>query len=139
VNQILKQYLDWHLNAPKAKFVPVSRLFVTKLMEKLTEQESKELAEFMAENRVVEAVVGLRSEYSPESALDVFESWLKVSNIPFDHSIRNGAHCYAVQHDMGKNFSIYLSEICRNVFEKLSSKKVEAQITSSSVMVKIRR
>ena len=38
-----------------------------------------------------------------------------------------------IQHDMGKNWSLYLTELFRNLFEEFGLKRVEFDLTHNSL------
>jgi hypothetical protein len=66
----------------------------------------------------------LKKQYNVdiESALDFIESWIKESGYPCIHDIsgiEQNIHHFVIQHDMGLKWSLYLSEIYRDLFEEL--------------------
>ena len=75
----------------------------------------------------------LRNEYNIESALDVIETWIKISGYPYRHEVNYTQHSYVIQHDMGKNWSLYLAELFRNLFEEFGLKRVEFDLTHNSL------
>jgi len=69
VNKLIKDHLNWHSNAAKAGFIPVRRLFISKVIKYLPEQEIISLAEYMAKTTNKDSILLMkkacsRSRYS---------------------------------------------------------------------------
>ena len=57
-----------------------------------------------------------------ESALDFIEIWIKEAGYAYIHDIsgvNRNIHHFVIHQDMGLKWSLYLSEIFRNLFEEL--------------------
>jgi hypothetical protein len=93
------------------------------LISKLPEKEITSIAECIAKNETKDFVLLLRNEYNIESALDVIETWIKISGYPYRHEVNYTSHTYVIQHDMGKNWSLYMTELYRFLFEEFGLKK----------------
>src|SRR5918994_1393133 len=65
--------------------------------------------------------------------LDVIETWIKISGYPYRHEVNYTRHSYVIQHDMGKNWSLYLAELFRYLFEEFGLKRVEFDLTHNSL------
>jgi hypothetical protein len=133
VSHIIRNHIDWHSNAAKAGFVTVRRGLLSFLISKLPEKEISFIAECIAKNETKDFVLLLRNEYNIESALDVIETWIKISGYPYIHEVNYTSHTYVIQHDMGKNWSLYMAELYRFLFEEFGLKKVEFDINHNSL------
>jgi hypothetical protein len=125
VSHIIRRHIDWHSNAAKAGFVTVRN--------RLPEKEISSIAEYIAKNETKDFVLLLRNEYKIESALDVIETWIKISGYPYRHEVNYTRHSYVIQHDIGKNWSLYLAEVYRFLFEEFGLKKVEFDLNHNSL------
>ena len=123
VSHIIKRHIEWHSNAAKAGFVAVRRGLLSNLINKLPEKDISSIAEYIAKNDTKDFVLLLRNEYNIESALDVIETWIKISGYPYRHEVTHTQHKYVIQHDMGKNWSLYMTELYRFLFEEFGLKK----------------
>lgn len=132
VSHIIRMHFDWHSNAAKAGFVTVRRGLLSNLISRLSEKEIIPIAEYIAKNETKDFVLLLRNEYGIESALDVIETWIKISGYPYRHEVNYTRHSYMIQHDMGKNWSIYMSELYRFLFEEFGLKRVEFDLNNNS-------
>ena len=130
LNQIVKEHLNWHANAPKAGFVAVRRLLITNLISYLSEQEIISVAENVAKTTNKDSILLLEKEYTMKSALDFIESWIRISGYTYRHEeIDDGQnrHIYLIQHDMGIKWSIYLANLYQFLFDELKKDKTRIE------------
>ena len=126
VNQLIKDHLNWHSKAAEAGFISVRRPFISKIIKYLPEQEIISLAEYVAKTTNKDSILLMKNEYTIKSALDLLESWIKISDYPYRHEETNNdqkKHSYVIQHDMGMKVSIYLDSLFQFVLDELGQKK----------------
>ena len=87
----------------------------------------------MAKNETKDFVLLLRNEYNIESALDVIETWIKISGYPYRHEVNYTRHSYVIQHDVGKNYSLYSAELYSYLFEEFGLKRVEFDLNDNTL------
>ncbi|MGA7898776.1 MAG: hypothetical protein WCA39_07925 [Nitrososphaeraceae archaeon] len=138
VNQIIKDHQNWHSTAAKAGFISVRRPFVSKVIKCLPEQEIISLAEYVAKTANKDSLLLMRKEYTIKSALDLLESWIKISGYPYRHEETDSdqnKHSYVIQHDMGMKVSLYLASLYQFLFDELGQNKrtVEFDKTESTL------
>jgi predicted transcriptional regulator len=133
VSHIIRGHIDWHSNAAKAGFLTVRRGLLSILINRLPEKEISSIAEYIAKNETKDFVLLLRNDYNIESALDVIETWIKISGYPYRHEVNYTRHSYVIQHDIGKNWSLFLAELYRFLFEEFGLKKVEFDLNHNSL------
>jgi len=85
-------------------------------------QAKRYLPEYIAKKETKDFVLLLRNEYNIESALDLIETWIKISGHPYRHEVNYTRHSYVIQHVMGKNWSLYMAEQYRFLFEEFELK-----------------
>jgi hypothetical protein len=94
---------------------------LSSLINRIPEKEISSIAEYKAKNETKDFVLLLRRDYNIESALDVIETWIKISGYPYRHEVnytRHLRHSYVIRHDAGRNWSLYLAELYRFLFEE---------------------
>jgi hypothetical protein len=106
---------------------------LSSLINRIPEKEISSIAEYIAKNETKDFVLLLRNEYNIESALDVIETWIKISGYPYRHEVNYTRHSYVIQHDVGRSWSIYLGELYRFLFEEFGLKKVEFDVNDNSL------
>ena len=133
VSHLIRRHIDWHSNAAKAGFVNVRRGLLIDLINRLPEKEISLIAKYTAKKETKDFVLLLRSEYNIESALDVIETWIKISGHPYRHEVSYNRHSYVIQHDMGMNWSLYMAEQYRFLFEEFGLRRVEFDVNDNTL------
>jgi hypothetical protein len=136
VNKLIKDHLNWHSNAAKAGFISIRRPFISKIIKYLPEQEIIFLAEDVAKT-AKDSILLMKSEYTIKSALELLESWMKISDFPYRHEETNNdqnKHSYVIQHDMGMKVSIYMASLFQFLSDELGlNKRIEFDKTESTL------
>lgn len=130
VNQIIKEHLHWHANAPKAGFIAVRRCLIMDLLNYLSEQEIISVAEHVSRTTTKDSILFIKKEYTMKAALEFLENWIKMSGYVYRHEEINGQqhkHLYMIQHDMGIKWSIYLSNLYQFLFDELRKNKAKIE------------
>ena len=133
LNQLAIQHLGWHAHAAKAGFITVRKGKIIKMLEKISEKDIIEIAEYIAKKESKEFVLMLRNEYNIHSSLDVIESWIKIAGYSYRHEVRGAEHSYIIQHDMGRKWSLYLKEQYRFIFEDFGLPRVEFDLSENTL------
>ena len=133
VSHLIRRHIDWHSNGAKSGFVNVRRGLLIDLINRLPEKEISLIAKYIAKKETKDFVLLLRSEYNIESALDVIETWIKISGHPYRHEVSYNPHSYVIQHDMGMNWSLYMAEQYRFLFEEFGLKRVEFDVNDNTL------
>lgn len=133
VGQIFRQHIDWHSNAAKAGFLTVRKGLILRLLEIASEEQLHQIAEYIAKKETKNFVMMLRNEYNITSALDVVETWIRIAGYPYRHDVQYSRHSYTIQHDMGRKWSVYLSEQYEFLFEDFGLKRVHFDMTDNSL------
>jgi beta-lactamase class A len=113
--------------AAKAGFIADRRCLLTKVINNLSEQEIVDLAEHVAKTTNKDSILFIKKEYAIKSALDLLETWIKISGYPYRHKQTNNngqsRHLYVIQHDMGIKWSVYLANLYQFLFDELGEHK----------------
>jgi hypothetical protein len=137
MGQLALQHLDWHAHSVKAGFITVRRGKIMKILEKITEKDIVEIAEYVAKKESKGFVMMLRNEYNITSALEVIETWIKISGYYYRHELRGSEHSYLIQHEMGKKWSLYLRELYRFIFEDFGLPRVDFDVSDDMLSFKV--
>jgi hypothetical protein len=87
----------------------------------------------LAKKGTKDFVMLLRNLYNIESALDVIETWIRISGHPYRHEVSHTKHTYIIQHDMGRNWSLYLAKLYQYLFEEFELKKVDFDVNNNTL------
>jgi len=135
VTQIIREHLDWHAYAAQAGLFYVPRSTMSLILDKLTEQEISELAITIGRKNIDIGLL-LRGEFTLPSFLNIIENWSRITSFPYKHEVKDGVHNFIIQHDMGKKYSFFVTEVFRNIFEEKFERKMEVTITDNTVVLK---
>lgn len=133
VNSTLRNFVNWHSPELSAGFISFPKTTLIRIMEKLTEDEAKQIGKIHFEKDMQEIMLLLRGKFTEETFSDCLETWMKYNNIEFRYTEENGLHRFVIQHDMHKNWSWYLSGFIQETLEHLIKSKVTMIVTEGCV------
>ena len=134
VNQIFKDHLDWHRYASQGRSIDFPRSVITRVFDKLTQEELSEIAVAIAKKNFVDMAL-LRGEVTLSFYLYTIQNWLRISALPYKHEVNDNVHNFIIEHRMGKNFSFFLKEYNSNILDMLEI-KTDFNITDNIVAFK---
>jgi predicted DNA-binding ribbon-helix-helix protein len=142
VSQIARQHTSWHSMAAYAGFISVRKPFITKVMESQDEEKIKSLASYVARSSNKDFILMLRGKYNIHSALDIVETWVRISGYSYTHNIENldysnRAHRFVIHHDMGRKWSLYLAELYKNLFEDFEVSNAQFGLTDTTLVFRV--
>jgi hypothetical protein len=132
--QICRHHFGYEGNTGKAGLVAFPRQLLTRLMEGQPEKQVIALAEHISTDVMTDIMSVLETEYTIESFLGFVQSWAYASKIPFRRETRGQLNTIVIQPELGRNWSLYLGHLFKNVIEDLAQKRVAINITDKSVM-----
>lgn len=134
--QICRHHFGYEGNTGKAGLVAFPRPLLTRLMEGQPEKQVIALAEHISRDVMTDIMSVLETEYTVDSFLHLIQSWAHASKIPFRHEIRGQLNIIVIQPELGRNWSLYLGHLFKNVIEEMAEKRVAINVTDKSVMFK---
>jgi hypothetical protein len=134
VNQIFKDHLDWHRYASQGRSIDFPRTVMSRVFDKLTQEELSEIAVDIAKKNFVDLAL-LRGKVTLSFYLHTIQNWLRVSALPYKHEVNGNVHNFIIEHRMGKNFSFFLKEYNSNILDMLEI-KTDFNITDNIVAFK---
>jgi hypothetical protein len=133
VNHILKQYVEWDMYASKAGMVPVPKPIVCALFDKMTPQETIELASKVGQSAIHDIALFMKGKMDLQSFLSWFEMRMKNSSIEFSHRVVNCTHTYVMKHEFGYNWSLYYKTLLQLMFSQIFGKQIDISIYDSTM------
>ena len=133
VHQILERYTRWDSNAAKAGYVPVTKGLIFELLNRISEKEIVEIANFVEKNEFTDIALLLRNKFDIESVLDIIEMRAKVSGFPYRYTVKDTIHSFVIQHDINEKWSLYLASRYKSAFEELGLTNVKFKITANTI------
>lgn len=135
VNQIINEHLDWHLYAAQAKLYYVPKPFISRVLERFTEQQLAGLAEASAKKDFVDIGLLLRGEFTISSFLSILENWSRISDIPYRTEENETTQKIIIEHNMGSKYSYLFKEIYRHLLENSFEIKTQFDTTDNTIVL----
>lgn len=139
LNQIARSHVEWHANAARAGFIPIRKGLVKRLFDPLTKEQIDALAEDVSRGLTDETMMIMTKERTEESIFELFERWIRVSGFNYHHEISEDGRIFVIQHNMGENWSRYVSRIIEHAASEFRNVKPDIQVTENALFIKIRK
>ncbi|MGI0011037.1 MAG: hypothetical protein ACREAE_06535 [Nitrosopumilaceae archaeon] len=136
VNQVLRRFVDFERYEQRLGILPFPKELIFGMMKHWNDKDIKLFAEG-AFKFINEAVILTHKRQDLASFLLVLKEYVKVAGIASDHIMKDGKDIFVVQHDMGSNCSKFTKELLAMIFERLAGKRVEFELTDSSVIATV--
>ncbi|MFZ1076629.1 MAG: hypothetical protein WAN47_04275 [Nitrosotalea sp.] len=134
LTQICNHHFGYEGNVGKAGLIAFPRPLLIRLMEGQPEKQVIALAEHISQDVMIDIMSVLETEYTVDSFLHFMQSWAHSSKIAFRREIKGQLNTVVIQPELGKNWSLYLGHLFKNVIEELAQKRVAINVTDKSVM-----
>ena len=138
VNHVLKQYVEWDMYACKAGMVPVAKPVVSALFNKMTPQETIELASKVGHSAIHDIALFMKSKMDLQSFLSWFEMKMENSSIEFSHRLVNHTHTYVIKHELGYNWSLYHKILLELMFSRVFEKQIDTSVYDTTLTFQFR-
>jgi len=136
-NQIISSYIKWYSPAQRAGITFVPKCVLISIIDSLAEYQIANIAEEFRKNGYEETLLMMSNEYSLSAILDLFDSWLSVSNMQFNRETSENSLKYIINHGMGKKWSLFLEKVFWYIVKDLGITKAEFDVRDGSVTFKI--
>ena len=136
-NQIIKSYIKWYSPAQKAGIMFVPKCLLIPIIDNLAEYQIERLAEQFRKSGYEETLLMMSKEYSLPVILDLFDSWLNVSNMQFDRESSEGSLTYIINHGVGRKWSLFLEKVFWYIVKDLGITGARFYVTDGTVTIKI--
>lgn len=136
-NQIISSYIKWYSPAQRAGITFVPKSVLIPIIDSLAEYQIANIAEEFRKNGYEVTLLMMSNEYSLSVILDLFDSWLSVSNMQFNREASENSVKYIINHGMGKKWSLFLEKVFWYLVKDLGITKAGFDVRDSSVTFKI--
>lgn len=127
-NKIFSRYVDWDMFEPKVGMVPIAKPIVTALFQRLSEEETTELARQIGKSIVSDIATFMKGSLDVDSFVSWFVTRMKISDFEINHTVQNSTHRYIIKHDLGYNWSLYHRTVLELIFNDVFEKKINFEI-----------
>jgi len=131
--EICGNYFGYEGNAGRAGLVAFPRPLLMRLMEGYPEEKVIAMADTMSKDVTVDIMAVLQNEFTVDSFIEFVQAWTHASRIPFRRQLKGSLNTVVIQPELGRNWSLYLGHLFKNVIEEITEKKVAINVTDKSV------
>ena len=137
-NQIIKSYIKWYSPAQRAGIAFIPKCVLIPIIDSLAEYQIGNIAEQFRKSGYEETLLMMSKEYSLPVLLDLFDSWLNVSNMQFDRESSENSLTYIINHGMGKKWSLFLEKVFWYIVKDMQITEATFDITDGTVTFRIK-
>ncbi len=131
-NQIFKNFLDWDMLQSQAGMIPVAKLVIAEIFEKMTKEEIVDLAKRVGKDTMHDMVLFMKKNMNLQCFLSWIETWIKKnSTAGFTYTKENGTYTCVMKHDLGENWSLYHKTTLELIFKEVLNKSIDINISAS--------
>jgi hypothetical protein len=136
-NLIINSYIKWYLPAQRAGIMFLPKSVLNTIIDTLPEYQIERIADHFRKTGYEETLLMMSKEYSLPVIMDLFDSWLSVSNMQFNREVSEGAITYIINHGIGRKWSLFLEKVFWYIVNDLGIKGAQFDVTDGTVTIKI--
>ncbi|MDW0280495.1 MAG: hypothetical protein QN715_09665 [Nitrososphaeraceae archaeon] len=136
-NLIIKSYIKWYSPAQRAEIMSVPKSVLIAIIDNLADYQMESVADKFRKSGYEETLLMMSNEYSLPVVLDLFDSWLNVSNMQFNRESSEDSLTYIINHGVGKKWSLFLEKVFWYMVKDLGITGARFDVTESTVTIKI--
>ncbi|MGB8026769.1 MAG: hypothetical protein WCE95_04110 [Nitrososphaeraceae archaeon] len=136
-NLIIKSYIKWYSPAQRAEIMSVPKSVLIAIIDNLADYQMESAADKFRKSGYEETLLMMSKEYSLPVVLDLFDSWLNVSNMQFNRESSEDSLTYIINHGVGKKWSLFLEKVFWYMVKDLGITGARFDVTESTVTIKI--
>jgi len=137
VKQIVEKYLQWDRFASKIGMILVPKSLLMTLGEDMQEKDINKIVDAIVPV-ISESVLFMKGDYDLKRAIESLEDYMKASGMKSDHRMEGNIHHFIIQHDLGKNWSLFTEMLLKSIFNKfVPDQNLKCKITDKTVIASI--
>ncbi|MFQ5940119.1 MAG: hypothetical protein ACE5KA_00250 [Nitrososphaerales archaeon] len=138
-NHVFRRYVEWERDAQKAGFIPMTRELLITLIDEIDDKRIEELVRKIGKDVAKEQILYMESKYDLDSFVKWLESRNRISGFAQKHVVDGKIHEFIIQHDLNVKWSLYMKTLFEVILEDVYKKKVDFQLTPSTLVFKLER
>ena len=139
INQVLIKHTQWERFERELGILHISKQTVKRLFSVVSEDEIKTLAATSCKSMLRDMVLFIKGQVDVNNLLETISIWLSANNISFRHIKIQTIDRYIIKHDLGRNYSLYLSTTIDLLFNEIDKKIKEVIIREHDLIFEIER
>ena len=119
ITQVLKKHTQWGRFERELDVLHISKQSAKELFSSMSADDLKTLADSSCKNMFMDMVLFIKGQFNKENMLEVISIFLSVNNTSFRHIKSSTAEKFIIKHQLGKNYSLYLSTTISLLFSEI--------------------
>lgn len=136
INQLLTQYVLWDKYEDKIKMFRVPEESLQHILLHLDEVRRGEAVDIIF-NIIRDWTLVSKKKFDICSCLDTLEVYCRMAGISVEDRASDGVRSFVIMHNLGQNASILISDLVHKIFWELTRKKIETELTKTTVIAKV--
>jgi len=138
INQVLSRHVEWEEIGFKLGWITLSKRIVKAFASPLDKKTILQLAQTVGKTELRNSLQFAYGDINYDNAIALLERWMRNNYLKYSHTFEAGKSKYAVQHYLGKNWSIFFIEVIDSTFQdfgfKLEQKNAEENSCSFDIV-----
>ncbi len=136
-NHVFRKYVEWERDAGKVGFIPITKELLTSLITEVDDKKIEDIVRRIGKNIFKAQILYMENRYDLDSFLKWMEATNRISGFAQKHVVDGRTHEYIIQHELNMNWSVYMKTLYEMILDDVYKKKVEFEVTPSTVVFKI--
>ena len=137
ITQVLKKHTQWGRFERELDVLHISKQSAKELFSSMSTEDLKTLADSSCKNMFMDMVLFIKGQFNKENMLEVIFIFLSVNNTSFRHIKSSTAEKFIIKHQLGKNYSLYLSTTIGLLFSEIGVDMLQTDINHSNLIFEI--
>ncbi len=136
INQILTQYVSWDKYEDRIKMFRVPEESLQHILLHLDEVRRGEAVDIIF-NIIRDWTLVSKSKFDINSCLETLEVYCGMAGVSVEDRVSSGVRSFVIMHNLGQNASILIGDLVRKIFWELTRKKIDTELTKTTVIAKV--
>jgi len=138
INQVLSRHVEWEEIGFKLGWITLSKRVIKGFIEPWDKKTLTQLAQTVGKTELRNSIQFAYGDINYENAIALLERWMRNNYLKHTHNFEKGKSNYALQHYLGKNWSIFFIEVIDSTLRdfgfKLEGKNTEENSCSFDIV-----
>jgi hypothetical protein len=136
INQILTQYVSWDKYEDRIKMFRVPEESLQHILLHLDEVRRGEAVDIIF-NIIRDWTLISKKKFDILTCLETLETYCRMAGVSVEDRASDGVRSFVIMHNLSQNASILIGDLVRKIFWELTRKKVDIELTKTTVIAKV--
>ena len=137
ISQVLKKHTQWGRFERELDILHISKQSAKELFSSMSTDDLKTLADSSCKNMLIDMILFIKGQLNKENILEIISIFLSVNNTSFRHIKSSTTEKFIIKHQLGKNYSLYLSTTISLLFSEIGVDVQQTDINHEDLILEI--